>query len=868
MNPFELSDKSLEIIEQHFAVKKELAAERRDSLFSVFSSVQNEEERIALKFLYAFMPLVDLADYNGELFLSHVRHSLRVRQTVSWGSKVPGDLFLHFVLPYRISNETIEDYRGYFYNELFERVEALSMTDAILEINHWCHEKATYIASDPRTASPLTLIRTAQGRCGEESALLVLALRSLGIPARQVYTPRWAHTDSNHAWVEAWADGEWFFLGACEPEPKLNMGWFEGPSRRAMLIHTRVPGHIYAGPEEKVQVRDDYTEINLLQNYAPTRQIVITVKNNEGRPVEGARVDLKVFNYGQFSTIVRLISDENGKVSITTGRGDVMIFASTPTGWGFVFVEADGPENVEVIINDEQMMDSFELRMTPPPELTHSGPTVTAAERAENDKRLKYEDEIRAAYESTFISPEQARKLAEELRLNGDGVCDVISKARGNSHEIAAFLKEAVPVYGELALQLLQAVSEKDLTDTTKSVLLDHLEGSLSFKDTYDEELFIRYILQPRVSLEVLRPYRSFFQKAFSAEKQQEFREQPALLVAWIEENITEVSEGVVRGWPTPQGVFELKAGDTSAKQILFVAAARSFGIPARLSPVDGKAQYFAEQNWIDAGLEQEGKVYTKPVKMGTVRLHKSADYSGKVQYYQNFTLARMEENKLQTLRFRGLDEEKFDEENFSQPLEVRPGYYWLTTGNRLADGTVLVTVTPFQVQAGQTTDIELVFLEEEVDQMEWGEIPTGLELKSFTGDIKQLDQFMTKQGLVLAWIEPDREPTKHLIRDLTERRSQFENQDIEIVLCVGEDKLTDSFSLEQYKGLPRRTTFLMDRSYHALERVEANLKREAPRNYPVVFVADGDRKIRYLSTGYQIGTGAHILQHLRKDGN
>ena len=26
---------------------------------------------------------------------------------------------------------------------------------------------------------------------------------------RQVYTPRWAHTDDNHAWVEAWADGRW-----------------------------------------------------------------------------------------------------------------------------------------------------------------------------------------------------------------------------------------------------------------------------------------------------------------------------------------------------------------------------------------------------------------------------------------------------------------------------------------------------------------------------------------------------------------------------------------------------------------------------------------------------------------------------------
>ena len=58
------------------------------------------------------------------------------------------------------------------------------------------------------------------GNGGEESTFTVSALRTIGIPARQVYTPRWAHTDDNHAWVEAWVDGKWYFLGAC-PEPRM-----------------------------------------------------------------------------------------------------------------------------------------------------------------------------------------------------------------------------------------------------------------------------------------------------------------------------------------------------------------------------------------------------------------------------------------------------------------------------------------------------------------------------------------------------------------------------------------------------------------------------------------------------------------------
>jgi transglutaminase-like putative cysteine protease len=100
-----------------------------------------------------------------------------------------------------VNNEQLDSARVVFYKELKDRVKSLSLYDAILEVNHWCHEKAVYMPSDARTSSPLATVSTAYGRCGEESTLLVAALRSVGIPARQVYTPRWAHTDDNHAWV-------------------------------------------------------------------------------------------------------------------------------------------------------------------------------------------------------------------------------------------------------------------------------------------------------------------------------------------------------------------------------------------------------------------------------------------------------------------------------------------------------------------------------------------------------------------------------------------------------------------------------------------------------------------------------------------
>ncbi len=186
------------------------------AVFATFTTNEyiTTEEEEALQFLYTYLPTPDLLDYDTDYHLANVRAALRARYEMPWGKAVPSREWRHFVLPVRVNNENLDMSRPVFYEELKERVSGMSMKEAILEINHWCHEKVSYQPSDSRTSAPLATVKNALGRCGEESTFTVAALRSVGIPARQVYTPRWAHTDDNHAWVEAWADGKWYFLGA------------------------------------------------------------------------------------------------------------------------------------------------------------------------------------------------------------------------------------------------------------------------------------------------------------------------------------------------------------------------------------------------------------------------------------------------------------------------------------------------------------------------------------------------------------------------------------------------------------------------------------------------------------------------------
>ena len=142
----------------------------------------NEQEMQALRFLYAYMPLADVTDYSLQFHLDNVRATFEARDQMPWGKKVPELLFNHFVLPLRVNNEALDMSRPVFFKELKERVHGMSMEEAILEVNHWCHEHVTYQPSDSRTLSPLACMKTAIGRCGEESTFTVAALRSYRHP--------------------------------------------------------------------------------------------------------------------------------------------------------------------------------------------------------------------------------------------------------------------------------------------------------------------------------------------------------------------------------------------------------------------------------------------------------------------------------------------------------------------------------------------------------------------------------------------------------------------------------------------------------------------------------------------------------------
>ncbi|MDD8019740.1 MAG: transglutaminase-like domain-containing protein [Acidobacteriota bacterium] len=699
-----------QLVHQQFEKRIIMAAGRKQALFDIFHKTLLRQEREALEFLYAFMPLSDLANLHGQYFLNQVRSALEAREFFSWGKIIPEDIFRHFVLPYRVNNENPDEARQAFFDELKDRIKNLDMYQAALEVNHWCHEKVTYKGTDERTSAPLATVRTAFGRCGEESTFTVIALRAVCLPARQVYTPRWAHTDDNHAWVEVWVNGRWFYLGACEPEPELNRGWFTGPAMRAMMVHTTVFGQ-YQGPEEIITRSELFTRINQLAFYAPITQLKVQVKNTSRQPVPGARVDFCLYNYAQFYPVVSLVADEEGEASITTGLGDMFIWAEKDgqVAWKKVTTGQIGPL-VLVLNRGELGNEEVDLDFIPP--VARNIPPLDQARVEENNQRLRQEDAIRQAYEATFISEDKAREWAQEKGFPADTAWTYLQKSRGNWQEIIKFLENLKPVEKALGLKLLGAISEKDLRDTPANVLLHHLALRPEKMAGLNDDTYVLYVVSPRIGQELLTAWRSNLQQKFSQSQQKEFRENPHLIKDWIRKNIKLDDSNYYQVPLFPDRVLELGRADDYSLKILLVAIARTAGFPARINQVSGQAAFLMAGNWVEIKLEGEEKEASPLETKGTASLRLTYQPVAGLErpvYYTHFTLGRFDGHRYQTFNY----ENDPLLASFPVELQLEPGQYNLVTGNRQADGSVLCRLLFFKLQSGEKKEVNLVLRKE-----------------------------------------------------------------------------------------------------------------------------------------------------------
>lgn len=829
--------------------------ERVKTVGKTFYNTQKEkltaDEQEALKFLYAYMPLADVTDYPTSFFADNVRMSFKAREEMPWGKNVPELLFRHFVVPIRVNNEALDNARSVFYNELKDRIKGMSMMDAIIEVNHWCHEKVTYQPSDARTSAPLATLKTATGRCGEESTFAVAALRAVGIPARQVYTPRWAHTDDNHAWVEAWADGKWYFLGACEPEPVLNLGWFNAPASRAMLMHTRAFGD-YNGPEEVMLRTSNFTEINLTSNYAPIAPVDFYVKDSEGKPVENARVEFKIYNYAEFFTAVTKYTDAKGHTSLSAGIGDLVVWASKDGKYAYQKVSFGKEKEATLILGEGNKNTDGKhtyLDLVPPKEDPQL-PYVSDEMHKENQRRFALEDSIRKAYTATFPTMEEAK------RINERGA-EYIFKSRGNKKTIVDFINRHSD-NEDRVMGILATLSDKDLRDITTEILED------SYNATTDQ-------LSPRVEDELITiPFKQYFEKAFNKKTADAFRADPMKLVEWIKKNIRlNPDKKALRIAQTPVGVMKSKITDERSRDIFFVDVARSLGIEAQKDAVTGKIQYKKNGEWQDVKFDNTADNASTAAALGTIMLtYEPTKLLDNPKYYSHFTISRIENGTAHLLNF---EEGQADMGNgttwsntFKNGYKLDAGTYMLTTGTRLASGSVLASNRIFEIVKGQTTTLPLEIHQNTNEVSVIGSFNSESLVTKDGKEVSLLSQ--TGRGYyVVGILGVGQEPTNHALHDIEKMKEAFEAWGRPVVLLFESEADAAKFNHDEFPGLPSTVQFALDKDGSVRKQIAREMKLMNEKQMPMFIIADTFNRVVFVSQGYTIGLGEQMQGVFKK---
>ncbi|MEG1827839.1 MAG: transglutaminase domain-containing protein [Cellulosilyticaceae bacterium] len=831
------SDQRRVIINEAFQERISLFGYKSDEILSGLMRC-TEEEAMMLKFLYSTMPISDIANYPFKTFVDYAEHGIYLWKNSEFTKTMPEDIFLNYVVHHRINEEEIAPCRKFFYDKLRARIQNKNIQEATLQVNYWCSEEATYQSTDERTVSPMTVYKGAYGRCGEESTFTVSALRSVGIPARQVYAPRWSHCDDNHAWVEVWIAGQWFFLGACEPEEILNKGWFTNASSRAMLVHSRW-FDVISPKEELIQKTGMATVVNNLSLYAITKEIEVEVVDEQGRLVEGALVDFEVINYSEFCPIASILTDASGKVNFTTGLGTLHIHVSKEGVYTQSRVDIRGNQKVSIVLKAENVVGTWiDQEMIAPVDAPVNTLKPTLEQKEQGKEKFKE------------AMQKRLRKVEAFFEGKAEGEHEQVELARGNFEEIRRFLDnketEHLQIWKE---KMLNKLSKKDFRDCQCKVLLEHLEKAVKYVDKYDTEVFVEYILNPRIQLEPVTQYRSFIEAYYTLEQKYAMQMNPRLVWEHIQDRVSTRDELDYPSITTsPVGCLKVGIGNEMSKKILFVAICRTLGIAARINMADESMEYMAGGKFVSVIITDE-----KQVRLRLTSAAPDVTWT----YFQNWSIAKLIEGRYTTLN---LMSEEWTQEGLD--LELGTGQYRITTSNRLPNGNIFAKVYTLVLEVGEAQTVELSLREARLSEMLEEVVLPEFELQAEDKKIITAKELLTEEKMLLLWLEESKEPTEHILNEIVEKQEAFKALEEQIVFIIKDKAALKDPTLSKVLEVLDRVKIYYDDFEENINTLGRRMYVD-PDKLPLIMVTQKGLHGIYATSGYNVGTGDMLLRIL-----
>ena len=213
-------------------------------------------------------------------------------------------------------------------------------------------------------------------------------------------------------------------------------------------------------------------------------------------------------------------------------------------------------------------------------------------------------------------------------------------------------------------------------------------------------------------------------------------------------------------------------------------------------------------------------------------------DYQGDddPRYYTHFSIKKFNGNTFDLLSYDAMDPGMDVGMTLSQMMAnggitLDPGYYALSFGPRLADGSVLNRLIFFWIESGETTKVEM--------QMRQPIVET----------FPETSQNGATQLRIVAYLDGGSEPTTHAMQEISILKNKFEKCGAEITFYFRDEESLNNFKHKNFNELPRNIVF--------------EIKEDIPsENLPVFMILNDKDEVVFEAKGYQIGLAEQILRH------
>jgi len=253
----------------------------------------------------------DYESIQSEYLIKNIDQAFEAWEENLWTQHLTFDQFCEYVLPYRSSNEPLEDWRTYFMEELAWVKDSLKDPSDPVEAACFVNESIkSWFRFDPRYYEHPTdqglkeMLNVKLGRCEDMTNLAIYAMRALAIPVMSDFTPYWANTGNNHAWnaILNKKDSTIIFMGGEANPGEYSLGHkLAKVYRKTFAIQKQSLAEKVEDWEKAPPYLNKNSIRDITPEYVETKRVKIEL--TKGFPDSTNFVYLCVFNSGKWKAI-------------------------------------------------------------------------------------------------------------------------------------------------------------------------------------------------------------------------------------------------------------------------------------------------------------------------------------------------------------------------------------------------------------------------------------------------------------------------------------------------------------------------------------------------------------------------------------